>query len=400
MFQVRILNDDLQAHIFRPRTYIVEAWIRNSSSFVGYGSHTDCDTAKQIAIAEACERLAVYTTDIPLNIGTLNASSRRIDPRGLMPLTAEQRQHVYLADFNPDLEYRWITAQEIISRSQVELIADCCLFSLSAIWPNGRVAWANSNGMAAGYTYERAEQSALLELFERDALMNIWMSRFSPPRIDNQLLPDEAASIQDSLAVTGYQFVTLNATCRQVPVVIILASRDQRPALILTAAARFTLTDAIIAAWHELETEISIRLLHERLSDQPTPGLKLPITQVRSHADHTKFYAEPDNQSYADFLWQNHSTSRPPCVETMSPIPASKGWNLRECCLNLSLNQVYYLDYGLVHGHHVIRLASPNLVPLMFGYNQFPLAHQARKTCGINHSVSCWNGPVPPHPLD
>ena len=396
MFRVKVLSNDPSPLAYKPRTYIVEA---QTDQTVGYGSHSDCATAREIAIAEASERQAVYA-NLPLNVGPLNGSSQRIDPRTLMPLSVEQLRHVYLEEFNPDLDYRWLAGHEVMNGSPVEIIADCCLYSLPDNWPNGRVAWANSNGMAAGKTYDDAEKSALLELFERDALMNIWMSRFSPPQIANRHLPGKVTAIQKDLSSTGYQFATLDATCRSVPVVITLAYRDRPPALVLTAAARFSLVEAVHAAWRELEREIFLRLLLAKSSDSTAMPTKIPITCVRSSNDHASFYSDPENSSYASFLWQSDPADNQPEDRHQLCDQPSSIWDLRTCCQNCSISQLYYLDYGLINGHHVIRLMTPDLVPLLFGYNQFPLAHRARHTCYLPSLTPNWNCPVPPHPLD
>lgn len=383
---------------FRPSVTIAEVGVTKVSGrkvtrpLVGFGAHVDRTYAEMIAKAELAERLVLFS--MPLansSSGLLRDSPRRVDPRTLLQLSSARLRHFRLAPFSSSTPYCWVPAREVVSASSAEVVADMCYAVLPSFCKQ-RLAWANSSGMAAHSSFELASKAALLKLFERDALMVTWMARHTPPHVPTARLPSTLRRCMAQISALGYTCVSLDLTCRKVPVAAALVYRDRVPALIVTVAARFSLREALEAAWKEMEVEVFWRLQH-------ATNDSIPMKTVTLHEHHAQFYDQPGNLPIASFLWQ-HPKKTTSSLDRV--VFSGQGtFDIQACAKCLGIDKLYTVDYGDVFGLCVARVLSPNLVPLLFGWNQFPLTHSARGSARLSGDVrSAWpNAPIPPHPF-
>lgn len=405
-FDIECLTEERRTLAYRHRCAIVYARLRfrqsteHTRQLVGWGAHSDPDIAHAIAVSELVERYAASCVPWKLlEFARLSAGRRRrIDPRRLRPIAGWRAAKLHLAPFRPESSYYWTLARDVVTGKRAQILADFCYYPFRPPLYPQRFAWANSSGMAAGLTSQDAERAAVLELFERDAFMVTWMARHRPPRIADRALPDEAKETRAALRTLGYTGVSLDLTCRKVPVAMALVYRRQWPALVVGLAARATLHDALIAAWRELEVGVVSRIF-SREGDRSSPQL-FPEDVVGAE-DHGTFYNHPAHLHHAAFLWSSRQyTERDP--STTAPGLGSAGpFNFQGFCRAHQLDALYTVHYGAFHGRQVLRLLCPNLVPLTFGTHQYPLAHPARRTSTLTRrGQSLEVDHAIPHPLD
>jgi thiazole/oxazole-forming peptide maturase SagD family component len=374
-----IRQDDVtnseQIKEFTPSFSIVLSRYRQPDVWQGNRQHLTCGghpnpwIARRISAAEAIERSAAATYEVSkLSLGELRDDSRRIDPRHFIDLTPEQLNDSNLSSFDPQQSYHWCDAIEIVSGREAQIVADLCYFPFHTSKYERHLAWGNSSGMAAGQTIKEAQQSAFFELVERDAFMITWMTKRSAPRIPNLRIPFNIKQTQCQLKSIGYETALIDITVRGVPTVLSVAYRDQWPALVLGAAARNTLLEAVNAAWKEVEVGVYCRLLDPRMAENDKPCLQ--PKEVLTADDHAQFYNDPDHLNHAAFLWGSEEESERTLEE-----PYFKDFtesNIVSLCRRMALDQLYLVNYGNVCGFEVVRLLTPHLVPLTFGYNQLP----------------------------
>lgn len=387
---------------FNPAFSIVLSRYRQSGTWDGAyrcfaaGAHRNPQIARHISAAEAVERtVAASWQDNALEFGRLNDDSRRVDPRSLIDLDPEQLQSADLTPFDCRQPYYWCEAVDLINGGKVQVIADLCYFPFHPEGYKRRFGWGNSSGMAAGHTLIEAQRLALFELVERDAFMHSWVARYSPPHISSSYVSKEIKESQQALESMGYVTALLDMTIRGIPTVLGVAYRNAWPALVLGAASRNTLLEAMQAAWKEIEVGLYCRLRDPVNQAVAKPKLKAEnVCDVDSHA---KFFNHPDHLQYASFLWSSdNESSKSPTEPFFQNLVRS---DLVSLCRQLDIDQMYMVDYGSLCGFQVIRLLTPQLVPLTFGYNQLP----KRQVLKSSRPVIC-SGALPDsypvHPFD
>lgn len=369
----------------------------NNSPFsvVGLGTHRTATDAITIARAECAERYAMAAVAWErLSYASFGSSPMRLHPRLFQCLTRERAAAFDLSFFSPRRSYYWMPATNVVTGCSVEVLADlCCIYR-----PPGythRLAWPTSSGVAAHTTQQAAQRAAILELYERDALMGIWMRRCPMPHIPEKRLSSEAREYLENVRAAGYTCLSLDASCRGVPVVFAIAHRPHAPALVFHAAARPSLSEAATAAWKEADVELFLRL---RALSQGTTEIR--VEDVISAEDHGRFYDNPAQTQYASFLWDHTAETSHDLDECIGMPETATGFDLRTFCHRQQLDAVYEVRYGSVLGFQVVCLLTPKLIPVSFGWNQFPVQHPARRLQRFLCRGSRWPGTsLPPHPL-
>lgn len=373
---VRWLGDEATG--FKPRRHVAlcEAEVPQGGIVWGLGSDQNRTAAERIARSELVEHFALAdAARHRMRFG--QAAEHGIDPRNLRELTQDQAVRGQLAIYDPTRQYYWLEGKDIVSGRAVEILADFCIAPFNPGSYPQRIAWGNSSGMAAHTELSLAQRSALLELFERDALMVTWMANFCPPYVPASWWPEMAAETIGTIEQLGYSVYVLDLTCRNVPVVMAIAERDRWPALSVGLAARESMVSAIDAAVRELEVNLLWHFTAGRTASSACVDWRPPA--VLGVGGHEPFYAQPRNRHYAAFLWTGRKVSKRSPTAT-SRFLTAQGFNVRECCRSLGLDNLYQVDYPPVYGLPIVRFLTASLVPISFGYDQFPLKHPARLT--------------------
>jgi ribosomal protein S12 methylthiotransferase accessory factor len=134
----------------------------------------------------------------------------------------------------------------------------------------------DSNGLAAGTTRPDAEQRAVLELVERDAVAIWWYGRIRRPSLPLSILENGGGALRDWLERRHQRRHTwlLDLTHDLgIPVVAALSADPDGRGIAYGFAARPHVTDAAISAVLEmLQSEISLTLAARRAVKTGSPG--------------------------------------------------------------------------------------------------------------------------------
>jgi ribosomal protein S12 methylthiotransferase accessory factor len=161
----------------------------HSRETIGGGRSDQIETARAVSVIEAMERAALRTPPddpltapahavspaVPLADFPVCSARELADPR--CPLRAP----------DPSRAIRWVEGVELPHGTPTHLPAVMVYTSP----PRGdaeRFWLPISNGAAAGFTWESAVLSGILEVVERDIVSTLWLQRLSLPRLPGSLL--------------------------------------------------------------------------------------------------------------------------------------------------------------------------------------------------------------------
>lgn len=329
-----------------------------------WGSDVNPSVAKDIAYAEAIERYcAGHYPRSGLRSGARYKNSQRVNPNTLMHLDEDQLTGAGLCVFTDNSPARWVPGIEYPSGRNIELLADLCLYPFHDREGGGPYFWASSSGMAAHRTRERAITKAFLELVERDAFMRVWLSRKSPPHIPLKMVPTEITTQAQTIRGLGFSTELLNITQKAIPSVLAIIHRNKSPALCCGCASRLSLHGACLAAYHEAETSLFGALREDRKDlCGSARGVHLP-------EHHGELYYNPSNLHHAEFLWSSCKYRATPDIQALSNYQD----NLDKLMKLAGVSTAYIVDYPCPHPNiSVVRLDSPELTPVTFGYGLEP----------------------------
>jgi ribosomal protein S12 methylthiotransferase accessory factor len=162
----------------------------------------------------------------------------------------------------------WIAGTDAISGAEVLLPADAILIGRREGGDKAAVAFADSNGCAAGATSAQAMEAALLELVERDAAGRWWFGRRCRPALPLSLLeiwPELVRWLESRARRTRLVDLT---TDLGIPVVAAVSTDQGGQVPALGFAARFDMATAAGAAVAEM-LGVEASLLQAR--DNPGP---------------------------------------------------------------------------------------------------------------------------------
>ncbi|MCZ4351723.1 YcaO-like family protein [Roseovarius aestuarii] len=160
--------------------------------------------------------------------------------------------------FDPDVAIDWSPAHNMGSGEKCWLPTALVYYSSQPV-SGSEFGVADSNGCAAGPSFERACLSGLLELIERDACAIWWYNQIIPPTIDARAFGDDALDRLMDFVATGQRNVRLLDLTHdfEIPVVAAVSwngSTFHRPKLGLGIA--FDRKSAAVKAVGELVTQI------------------------------------------------------------------------------------------------------------------------------------------------
>lgn len=224
--------------------------------------------------------------------------------------------------------------------------------------------YANSSGCAAHFDLEKAKQSAIEELIEKDALMKTWILKKSPYKINKSTLPlniqkriekheKKGFSIYVLLLSNSYAFTVLTCAIR----------KDNYPYFASGASASFnSVNEAIEKSFNEME--YSIIAYTERAKNNEINIIE--PKEVRSPVEHGDLYAYSNQQVNIEFLCKGENINT-------NDIKIERKNKLEE--LNLS-----FMEYRpIVNNIHVVRAFSSELIPINFGYDSDFYCHKSIK---------------------
>lgn len=361
------------------------------------GTDGDPLLAEFKAIMEALERWAsgVVPQQELVKSSMQALGPRALDPRGVVAYAGWQyrRDDFPCVPFSSQREYFWKEVSVFPGESKRFLPVECLYYPIAGSLAPTPYTFANSSGIAAGFSFEGALVGGIYEAIERDAFMAAWLNRVSMPRMRNSTLPEGERARVARFAQLGYDFHVVNLTLDLAPVVLAIAvHHTKRPALVLGAASNLDLQAATAKAISEVE-----RQLHWELRDQERGRIITDEKEVRGVADHMALYASRENLLKAEFLWQG------PEVPYPGNAPIEKKHELEVLLEAFKSRGVQFVAADLTppslkeHGVWVARSIPLGLIPISFGYGMEPMGvPRIQKVAG---KMKGWEGKPFTHPF-
>jgi ribosomal protein S12 methylthiotransferase accessory factor len=331
-----------------------------------FGTASTEDEALLKATAEALERVAMSNArnDITLTAaGKLDAAW--IDPRTVMPFDEQQLLIDDSAAFTPQLALNWVRGKRLKTNETVYAPAALVYYPYIASAQEAHIARTTSSGVAAHFDREKAVQSGLLELIERDAIMRTWITRESPVRIDTQSLPGSLAFRIQELESLGKQVDVLQMKSNgPLPTYMVTIRGDKFPYFYAGAAAKLSAEEAIHKALDEAVAGYTSRIMLERfLKKEDADKNAKGIFDADSHG---MFYAmHPEARQKLDWLFEGE---RKP-LETQSTATFTDLVSVHDPA-------VFDLD-NPAEGNElrIVRVICEDLIPMQFGKIGVPYLH-------------------------
>jgi thiazole/oxazole-forming peptide maturase SagD family component len=346
------------ASIFAPGSGNLDLRSRDQRSAGGTASSGPLALIK--AIAEAYERHASGLVRIDVTSRARDLSEPWLDPRRLVPLTHRQFDRLpHLQPFTENQTRQWVRGFHAVSGAGVLVPAELVFYPLTAAMFGRPLSYrANSSGVAAFTNEPEAIRRGLLELIERDAIMQNWFQRTPPQRLAAAQLPDHVSERIGYWQSRGYATQVLDLSRHGVMTVLVLfVSPSQYPSFVAGAAASYdSFHEALAKAFQEAEFGLISTLAAPK-------NRRIQPQHVAGPADHAKLYNHPHHLSNLEWLW------RGPVTKSVPRASASYEELLKK--LNPTVVRLSPPDASLA----VVRVLSDKLVPINFGYGTEHISH-------------------------
>lgn len=291
-----------------------------------------------------------------------------LDPRMFFPLTEEQAKKCGVKFFTNDLIINWILGTNY-DGSEIYIPSDLVYYGQKD--DENRIYYGNSSGIAAHFDLNEAKKRAVIELIERDAIMRNWFSQKSPRRVDEKILPIHARKRISHWIKQNRQLIILQIPSNFGMVFETVIVGNEQPCFVSGAAATIdknSVDDAILKSIQEAEYNLLLALRY--------PDMELiDPSNVSTPADHGKVYYYKKNAEKLCWLW----------AETMPESYIRESITIADfdqfCNEQLRLVMVDLSDKR--SDLKVVRVFSPRLIPINFGFNSMHYTHPV-----IQHSVS------------
>lgn len=218
----------------------------------------------------------------------------------------------------------------------------------------------NSSGVAAHFDRKKAEEKALLELIERDALMHCWEEKQAPGRfspIGAHALRREADWANKGREVTFMR--PISPAAPNVPVVLVTITSESYPYFVCGAAAGTDLEEAQNKALTEAESILLYYL------GSPEEGKAPKLDEINGPEDHGRLY-RMSKKAARKVSWLNEGSFVD--LEIEEKIEYLKKHDVLaeiEKNLDVHFRTLNQYDNGLI----VIQATSPDVAEMTFGTN-------------------------------
>ncbi len=290
------------------------------------------------------------------------------DPRLLAPLTTEQAKKCRVKTFFESLEIDWTIGKKY-NGEEIFVPSDLVYYGQKP--SKNRIYVGNSSGVAAYTNFEEAQKRAITELIERDAIMQNWYTRKAPNIINKTFLPIHVQKRIEHWSNQDRKMLVLEMTSDYGWVFETIIISKQHPCFVSGAAATIVEEDipkAIIKSVQEAEYSLLLEL------DNPDYS-EIEPSSVFSPVEHGKVYHLWRHAKTLSWLWSNTSVGGFTVHQSLSTDEL------------ISKLEAITIDLSEVKSDlKVVRVLSPKLVPINFGFNSAHYTHLALK--GKIHSDS------------
>ncbi len=384
---------DPQLPGYRLPFFLAAAAARDNPDEWCWGRDQEAGNAYAKAVAEALERLACVRP-----AGVFKARMDEVDgavaPTEIAAYLPSQyaAPHFPYKPFDPHAEYQWKIGEDLLTGSQVAVLADFVYYAPRQDGAAAPYTSCNTSGVAAYPTREGALERAVLELIERDAFMLAWLGRQRHPAIAPSSLPRALAVRLRALEDVGFKVTLKSLSGNLVPVVLVFAQSLALGVTRVAACAHYDAEQAVHRALMEAESTIAVWLTGRmRGTLQPE--------QVAHPQDHCDLYTQRRYFRRADHLG---------ATAEVIPLSSLAGTGPADWCglMNLIERQGrpllwFDLTFAGASLHQggvplvIGRAIVPGLVPISFGYGTEPLGLPRVAATARIRSV-----PYFPHPFN
>lgn len=332
------------------------------NSQITSGISTCWADAKLKAIAEGYERQRAASVRWDVRSSVRNLSEAWLDPRFVAPLTDEQYDRLsYLQRFDESLEIEWIRGTDDTGKTVLVPI-DLVFYPIKGV-DRKLVVDTSTSGFATYTDFREAANRGILELVERDGLMRNWYEKTSPRRVGFDALPVHLQNRVRYWKERGREVFVLDLSQKGVIVTEVIITADEYPCFVSGASSTLgRFEEAAVKAFHEAESRL-IYGLNERTTRTIRPS------EVHSVLDHELLYAQSrEYHEHVQFLFDGASSGEIPVASTSYAV------------LEKELEAVT-VDVSEEHSSlQVVKVLSPNMIPISFGYGTDHYTHHT--LCG------------------
>lgn len=281
----------------------------NPLSISGAGKNEQEAIAK--CLAEAIERYCGYFS--PYWKELIYASYQEIEDEAIEPerfaLFSESQYKTpefYFKPFTRKTKIHWVRGRELSSGKNCWLPAQLCFLS-QFLFPETRIGYASSNGLASGLGYEDAVERAISEVIERDAFMITWLNQLKFPLLkiefQNNCWLNRTFTTLHSTHYRPYTFILNNASGIPVSLSIILNIKRASPLVSFGASADLDMNKAIEKSI--IESLQCLNYLFRCKEVNKKVGFKNGKPLIRNFSEHALLYSQPNRYNQVSFLFEN-----------------------------------------------------------------------------------------------
>ncbi len=303
--------------------------------------------------------------------GSANQMAGRswLNPSSFFPLTQNQAKKCGVKSFSKDLIINW-TKGVSYDGSIVYIPSDLVYYGQKD--NENRIYYGHSSGIAAHFDFEEAKKRAVVELIERDALMRNWFEQKPPHILDDVVLPIHVRKRISHWAKQDRRLVVLQIPSSFGMVFETAIVSDEFPCFVSGAAATIdkdSIENTILKSLQEAEYNLLLSLLCPDTTHISPQKVLTPV-------DHGKVYHFRENVEKLRWLYEDGPTVNH--IETEIQIGHP------ETFFNEQLKLVTVDISNKASDLKVVRVFSPCLVPINFGFNAAHYTHPAIKHRGVN----------------
>ncbi len=290
-----------------------------------------------------------------------------LDPKLYFPLTEEQARKSGVKPFTKDLVIDWTLGTDY-DGAGIFVPSDLVYYGQKD--SENRIYYGHSSGIAAHFDLSEAKKRAVVELIERDALMCSWFAEDSPYILDAEILPIHARKRIAHWAKQNRKVIILQVPSDFGMVFETVIVSDEYPCFVSGASATIDndeIESAILKSVQEAEYNLLLAL---RYPD----AAQISPEKVLTPADHGKVYYFQENAEKLRWLYEGgyHRSHIEPIMKF-----DDLDWFYSE---HLKLTTVDLSEPS--QELKVVRVFSPYLVPINFGFNTAHFTHPI-----VKHSV-------------
>ena len=272
-------------------------------------------------------------------------------------MTKAQSKSSGVVPFTEDLPISW-TKGVSFDGSEIYIPSDIVYYGQKT--SENKIYIGHSSGIAAYSDSEEAQKRALTELIERDALMRNWYSRKSPDIVNEEILPIHIRKRIRHWAKQNRKLAILQLPSDYGWVFESIIIGNEYPFFVSGAAATIDpdlVENTIIKALQEAEYNLLLTLKNPKKSE-------ISPQEVSTPSDHGLVYYFQYNAKTISWLWKG-------VVEETFKNPKYFGYKKLLYVLETSTVDLSESNSTL----KVVRVFSPKLVPINFGFNSAHYTH-------------------------